>query len=109
MTLPPPDALVKPSVREELRPFADRNRPRRHGAFSLVETFVRGGCPCKVVPENFWTQDVDDQGHPVAVVACPCGEEPRPGLGTYPAECRCQRWFFYTGTAVFALNSPRPA
>lgn len=61
----------------------------------------------RVVPEDYWSRDTDtEDGHPVAIVACPCGEEPPVRLaGT--KTCNCGRAFFYIGEEVRVAFGPR--
>lgn len=56
------------------------------------------------IPDAFWSSDVDD-GDEVAVVSCPCGEEPRVPLNSMRA-CECSRVFFHAGRDVRAANRP---
>lgn len=44
------------------------------------------------VPGDFWAQDTDEEGEPIAIIACPCGEEPtlHPGEAV---ECSCERFY----------------
>lgn len=59
----------------------------------------------QVVPSEFWSKDVDDRGLPLAIVACPCGQEPqlRPaGMKV----CGCERMYLSLGTEIRVGNSP---
>lgn len=52
-------------------------------------------CYEQTIPDDFWAEDVDEQGDEIAVVACPCGEEPI----VYPmrsVECACGRFYLHT-------------
>lgn len=51
------------------------------------------------VPDDYWNRDAEEDGFPIAVVACPCGGEPAVRLaGT--KECECGRFFLFLGHAV---------
>jgi hypothetical protein len=51
------------------------------------------------VPEEFWSVDEDEDGEPLAVIACQCGEEPKLRVAK-TAECQCGRFFLFTGQEV---------
>lgn len=55
-----------------------------------------------IVPEDFWTRD-EESGELIAVVACPCGEEPKVGVAQ-TAECACGRFFLGMGDEVRVFN-----
>lgn len=57
------------------------------------------------VPSEFWSQDADDEGLPIAIIACPCGEEPqlRPA-GMHV--CECDRMYLSLGPEIRVGNSP---
>lgn len=60
------------------------------------------------VPGEFWSQDVDDDGRALAVVACPCGNTPKIIAGRL-ATCAnegCPRVFAFTGQAVLVSGTP---
>lgn len=61
----------------------------------------------KKVPDDFYTQDADEDGTVVYVIACPCGAEPRVPLAGC-TECRCWRFYLAVGGSVRVANSPRP-
>lgn len=84
---------------EERRPALHRFSP-----FTLVGVAVTAGMPSRTVPTEFWATDIDD-GETVAVVACPCGHEPRiPELKIL--KCECERFYFYGIGGVWSLNTP---
>lgn len=68
------------------------------------------------VPGAAWSKDVIGGDHglqEVAVVACPCGNEPTVECMDAPKLCRpeveqnlCQRTFFFDGEHVWCFNSP---
>lgn len=55
----------------------------------------------KEVPGNFWAMDQAD-GESVAVISCPCGEEPVVGCGKikFCEGEECRRVFLYLGGAI---------
>lgn len=60
---------------------------------AIVEHFDRA------IPGEFWFWDIDDEGEHLAVIACPCGEEP----GVSPirmTECECGRYYLNLVTEV---------
>lgn len=59
------------------------------------------------VPPAFLSDDIEDNGQPVRVVACPCGETPRVPVGR-SAECACERMYLAIGGGVRVANSPQP-
>lgn len=68
----------------------------------LLTVMVRAGLRAKVVPP----EHLKETSPHLVVVSCPCGEKPVVPAGAYPKHCKCQRWFYYDGTDVFALNGP---
>jgi hypothetical protein len=58
------------------------------------------------VPDEFFTLDVEEDGTEVAVVACPCGSEPRVPLARCTA-CSCERFYLALGKRVLVANSPQ--
>lgn len=58
------------------------------------------------VPDDFFTLDTLDDGTPVAVIACPCGETPMPVSGGM-AECECERFYLNLGSRIKVANSPQ--
>jgi hypothetical protein len=40
------------------------------------------------------------------VVSCPCGEEPEVTPGDHILKCACERFYIFTGTALYVANSP---
>jgi hypothetical protein len=103
LTVRDPDALFR----------RDRNDARlvaRLGGFTWLGVAMRAGVEHRVVPAEFWSQEVSDDGvATVARVACPCGHEPVVELAAHPVKCECSRWFFYNGTDVWSLCGPRAA
>lgn len=59
----------------------------------------------KRVPPEFLSDDVEEDGQPVRVVACPCGEAPRVPVGR-SVECACERFYLAIGSGVCVANSP---
>jgi hypothetical protein len=59
-----------------------------------------------VIPGEFWSEDVNDDGYAEAVIACPCHRTPRVEIGRL-SECECGRFFYYVGSEVMVGNSPR--
>lgn len=62
------------------------------------------------VPADYWTQDtelVDEVQVQMAVVRCPCGQEPIvERFGT--RQCHgCSRHYAFTGQRVYVTNSPK--
>lgn len=53
----------------------------------------------KQVPDEMWSQDVDQEGDPIAVVACVCGAEPKVYYGGLE-ECGCGRWFLWVADKI---------
>lgn len=51
------------------------------------------------VPEEFWNTDEDEDGEPLAIIACQCGEEPKVRI-THNIECGCGRFFLFLGDEV---------
>lgn len=80
--------------------------PHRLTGFTWVERFLQGGAPAREVPETHWEAEEHELGFTVALLRCVCGVSHSLVPGQYPQRCRCPRWFFYTGTQVFALNGP---
>jgi hypothetical protein len=68
-------------------------RARDEFALAIIEAFDR------VVPGSFWNADVDDDGDQIAVIACPCGEEPSLAINR-TVECDCGRYYMNLGTEV---------
>lgn len=56
------------------------------------------------VPDQFFAFEVED-GTAVAVIACPCGEEPKVPIGSC-TECTCERFYLATATSARVANSP---
>jgi hypothetical protein len=79
------------------------------GLIRAIPSLIHGPNPAfdRRVPPEFWASDTDEDRAPVAVVACPCGEEPRPRV-TQCVECECGRFYLATGNSVLVANSPRP-
>lgn len=79
-----------------------RQQPRRLG----VDSFLRTEFAMMIleafdhtVPDSFWNRDVDEDGDDVAVIACPCGEEPTCVLNR-TVECECGRFYMFLGREV---------
>lgn len=63
------------------------------------------------VPPEFMAETVEN-GNPVIVIACPCGEEPalRWGMRSYSIEeCACGRFFLHDGQEVRVATDPEGA
>jgi hypothetical protein len=58
------------------------------------------------IPDEFWQEDVTFERVSFAVIACPCGVEPRVEAGR-TLQCTCERVFFFSGQAVMVANSPK--
>lgn len=58
----------------------------------------------KVVPEEFWTEDIElGAESPRILISCPCGEQPEMHfkLRSFSIpECRCGRFFLHDGKNV---------
>lgn len=73
--------------------------------FTWVGVAITAGVKGRVVPSEFWVQDVTDDGEEVAIVSCPCGHAPQvPPLEL--VECNCQRTYFNGLKEVWSLNVP---
>jgi hypothetical protein len=59
------------------------------------------------VPEEFVSHDTDEDGRPVAVVACPCGETPAVPVAGLQA-CNCRRVFANIGHDDVRVYRPPP-
>lgn len=59
------------------------------------------------VPEDFVNHDTDEDGVPVAVVACPCGETPAVRLAAL-VTCDCRRVFANIGHDDVRVYRPPP-
>ena len=90
-----PDAVWPPTDRD------GRASPRRFNVLTwlraLGPAFYR--CFDKQVPDEMWSEDVDDDGDPIAVVACVCKEEARVHYGAM-SECSCGRWFLWIADRI---------
>lgn len=67
------------------------------------------GIAPRLVPSEYWSLDADIGDEPVAVVACPCANEPTVGKRAAPALCEgplCERSFFFDGDDVWCFNTP---
>ncbi len=78
------------------------------------------GVQPRLVPSEYWAQDATETGEvsidangreevvvaPVAVVACPCGEQPAAVALAMPVTCACERVFFFDGEHVYCFNTP---
>jgi hypothetical protein len=58
------------------------------------------------VPDSFFALDSEEDGTEVAVVACPCGSEPRVPLSRC-VECDCERFYLAITGRVLVANSPQ--
>lgn len=79
-----------------------RQTPRRLGFDSFLRTEWGPGLAelfAQEVPGSFWNQDTDEDGDPIAVIACPCGEEPVCELNR-SVECPCERFYLFLGDRV---------
>jgi hypothetical protein len=103
----PDDPLVLRD-RESLIKHDDLRRrvPARISGYGWVQLFVSLGLTYRVVPDEFWNLDTNDDGISIARVACPCGHEPEVEVAAYPIKCKCPRWFFFGGTEVLAFCTP---
>jgi hypothetical protein len=98
---------VRPEQESALTGGDDRAHSVLHGfsPFTWVGVALMSGMKCRMVPAEFWAQDVNEDGTVVAVVACPCREEPRvPELAL--VQCACQRCYFHGVKEVWSLNVP---
>lgn len=85
-----------------------RRQPTRFNAIwairavpGLAQQFSR------IVPGDFWSRDIDEDGNEVALIACPCGEQPE----LHPANmmvCECERCYLNLGDEIRVANSPKP-
>lgn len=98
-----PDEIgVPPDVEQALR----GDTPRRLSGFEFMGVALRAGVSSREVPPEYWHGAADLEGHAQAAIECPCGHRPVVTIGVHASKCECQRWFFYTGTAVLALAAP---
>jgi hypothetical protein len=86
---------------------AGKIQPRRFSALTMLRA-TGGGIIRQFlnvrVPDEFWSRDADPAG-PIAIVACPCGEEPEvPENQT--GECGCGRFYLYVGNRVLTQKTP---
>lgn len=59
------------------------------------------------IPGEFWVADVEDDKTSVAVVACPCGEEPRVAENQ-SHQCPCGRFYLNaSGESAYVTNTPK--
>lgn len=100
------DAIELREVSFERSWRAVQREPRRLGLTvmaravpGLARQFVEP--PAKRVPGEFWQLDADE-----AIVACPCGVEPRIRIDGV-VECDCARLFAFDGDQVHA-RPPEP-
>lgn len=72
---------------------AGKIQPRRFSALTMLKATpgVIPGFFNKRVPDEFWARDADSLG-PIAIVACPCGEEVAVPEGQME-DCDCGRWY----------------
>lgn len=98
---------VEPELVDGVRrvDLLDRPIPHRLTGFAFLGVFLRAGLRYKLVPQEFWAETAEG-GLTVAEVACPCGHSPQARVAAYPTPCECERWFFFDGTDVWALNTP---
>lgn len=104
--------IVRPHVRDTLTadPHIDQagwRHPRRLGMMTFMRSIPGLPSQFRPIPENFWSEDVNEEGFTEAIIACPCGEEPSVEVGSV-VECKCERFFFNAGVKVLVANSPIP-
>lgn len=104
--------VIRDVIAEGIAPSPDidltgRQVPRRHlGMMTFLRVFPACAVQFDQIPGEFWTQDLGDDGYTEAVIACPCGMQPRVEIGCMEI-CACERAFLYAGTAVLVANSPK--
>jgi hypothetical protein len=106
----PPDGIVPADVYAVLNPtdvWGDPV-PKRMGPFPFLAVAIRAGVPTRTVPEEYWASATDLENHPQASIDCRCGESVVIGLLVMEPCSGCERWFFFSGTEVLALNTPSP-
>lgn len=98
-----------------LRPQSDiehdlSERDARHlhrlTGFNYMAFALMRGVPHRIVPREHWSREEGLAVGPVAELRCQCGVLHVVRLGASPQSCRCERWFFFDGTDVWALLSP---
>jgi hypothetical protein len=57
------------------------------------------------VPPDFWSEDVEAE-RSVAIVACPCGQEPHVPLHRTEFCSGCNRVFWYLGDRIKVARNP---
>jgi hypothetical protein len=100
---------MRPETYEALKPVDVRGEqmPGRIGLHKLLGVAMQGGVPSRWVPDEYWRQASDLNRHALAVVDCTCGQTVIVELAVELRPCPgCQRWFFYAGPDVLALNTP---
>lgn len=108
---PSSDDLLDASVAGGVWPPRDRAGAKLPVRFNALH--MLGAVPSIIgafkthVPDEYWTRDAAEDEYPIAVIACPCGEQPAVRLaGT--RTCNCGRAFLFTGTEVRVAFSPAP-
>lgn len=80
----------------------------RVSPFTWVGVAIGAGVKGRMVPSEFWSRDVADDGTGIVVIACPCGHEPHvPTLAL--RACECQRTYFNGEAEVWSLAVPSPS
>jgi hypothetical protein len=107
----PPDGHIRPETMAALAPVGAFGVPllKRMGPYPFLAVAIKAGIPTRVVPEDYWRDATDLENHAQAVIDCPCGQLVIVELARDLKPCPgCKRWFFYSGPAVFALNTSSP-
>jgi hypothetical protein len=76
--------------------------------FTWVQVAVGAGVRLRMVPGEFWSRDVTDDGEPLVVIACPCGHDPKV-QSLEIQSCACERTYFNGVNKVWALATPTSA
>lgn len=103
-------AVIRDETWAALKPIDAFGNPmlKRMGSHPFVAVAVQAGVRTREVPEKFWAYATDLHNHLQAVVDCQCGHTVVVDLIELKACPGCQRWFFFSHPAVFALNTPAP-
>jgi hypothetical protein len=106
------DVRVKTGSDPRWRKFGNASEMGILDGIGWANFCAERGIKPKVVPSEFWALDADGRGDPLAIISCPCGNQPLVKALAAPIECRaeddCERYFFFDGENVFAFNSPKP-
>jgi hypothetical protein len=107
--------------------ISGRKVPRRLGVLTIFRSMPWLWRAWSKIPDVAWTLDVNDEGYSEAVIACPCGHQPRVEVGTIEtcdddyaravaeaddpdavddAAFRCPRSYLFLGEATYVANSP---